>query len=193
MTISYKGFSVTQRFIVMDDRTEEINDFWAPNAIHVDVGTALDLSGECTVFYSTGRQVKMTLQEVLEAGGTMTGTYDINTVGDYPVKFFYPGFDGSDHFTWIYVEGEVPVTVKGIRLDASQAKTAYNVGEDLDISNMKLYLVYSDNNESDITDDLRENLFSDFDTTSTGERTATVTYVSEYGSFATRFDYRVSE
>ena len=199
LTVSYKGFSVTQRFIVMDDRTKEIVDFWAPKDIYFDVGkdTELDLSGGCTVFYSTGSKEYPTLAEVLSMGGKMVPAdagFDVSNLvpgENYAVMFYYPDYNWSDHYTWIHVSGEVPVTVKALRLDVSEAKVAYSVGEELDMTNMRLYLVYSDNHETDITDDLRENLFSGFYTTLTGERTATVSYVSEYGSFATGFDYTV--
>jgi len=192
LTITYKGLTITMPLTVRDDRTEQIVDFWAPREIHVNVGDSLDLSGECVVFYSTGRQVKLTLAEVLGAGGTMSGSYDINTAGTYPVRYYYPGFGSTDHATWIYVEGEAAVLATGIRLDVSDGKTAYIVGESLAITGMKLYLVYSNGGEEDVTAYLTETLFKGFSTAQAGNFTATVTYLSEGGSFATGYDYSVS-
>ena len=193
LTISYKGFSIKQPLTVKDDRTEYITGFWAPYAISVNVGAkALDLSGECTVSYSTGRQEHPTLAEVLEAGGTMTGTYDLNTVNDYRVRFYYPGFDSTDHATRIYVNGVAPVTVTGIRLDATKAKTTYKVGESIDTANMKLYLMLSDDTELDKTSDLTFANFPDFSTASVGDFTAEIIYFyDKNNSHVTTFEYHV--
>lgn len=201
LTVSYKGFSVTQRFIVMDDRTKEIVDFWAPKDIYFDVGkdTELDLSGRCTVFYSTGSKEYPTLAEVLSMGGKMVpadaGFDSSNLVPgeNYAVMFYYPDYNWSDHYTWIHVSGEVPVTAKSLRLDVSEAKSPYGLGDSVDYTHMKLYLVYSDNSETDISDDLNELMFQNFSTQTTGDRTAIVTYMSEKGDLVTEYNYSVVE
>ena len=201
LTVSYKGFSVTQRFIVMDDRTKEIVDFWAPKDIYFDVGkdTELDLSGGCTVFYSTGSKEYPTLAEVLSMGGKMVPAdagFDLSNLvpgENYAVMFYYPDYNWSDHYTWIHVSGEVPVTAKSLRLDVSEAKSPYGLGDSVDYTHMKLYLVYSDNSETDISDDLNELMFQNFSTQTTGDRTAIVTYMSEKGDLATEYNYSVVE
>ena len=190
LTITYKGFVTTQKLTVLDDRTEDIIDFWAPSAIHIDVGDPLDLSGICTVFYSTGREEQMTLEAVLNAGGRIVGEYDTDTIGNYPVRIYHPDFSSTDHATWIYVEGEA-VTATGIRLDVENATTTYNVGDSLDITGMKLYLVYSDSSETDVTTYLNELSFTGFATAQTGDFSATVSYLSSEGAFVTSYNYSV--
>ena len=193
LTLSYAEKEVKFVITVLDDREKTIVDFWAPHDIYIAVGDPLDLSGDCTVFYSTGDQLVLKLSEVLESGGTMTGSYDASAVGDYPVRFYYPGFESSDHFTWIHVQGDAPVVANDILLDVSEAKIAYNIGDKLDIEHMKLYLLYTDGTKEDVSAQLSLDAFDGFDTTTVGERTATIKYVSAKGSFAKGFDYSVTE
>ena len=108
------------------------------------------------------------------------------------MRIYYPGFDSTDDFTWIHVEGTPAVTVKGIELDVRNAKTAYKIGEKLDIDNILLYLVYSDGSREDLK--LTAGMFSDFSTTvPNATATATVRYVSEKGSYVTTYEYSVEE
>ena len=191
LTITYEVFTVTQPLELIDDRVDEIVDFWAPYDIVVNVGEELDLTGECTLFY-TRRSETMTLADVLDAGGRMTGEYDLAKPGDYPVRFYHPDYDGTDHATWIHVVSDLPIMM-GVRLDLSDenAKTTYNVGDSLDLTGMKLWLRYSDGSEVDITEELYDGMFTGFYTSTVGNRTATVIYVGEEGEFTTGYDYRV--
>lgn len=192
LTITYKGFVVTQPLELVDDSgEEEIVDFWAPYDITVNVGDELDLSGECTLFYPH-RSETMTVAEVLEAGGRIVGNYDLTKPGDYNVRIYHPDFADTDHPTAIHVSSADPV-VTGIRLDVSGegVKTTYRVGESLDITGMTLWFRYSDGSETDATSELFVKMFSYFDSSSAGNRTATVTYIGESGTFATGFDYSV--
>ena len=197
LRIEYKDFSIIQPLEVKDNRTKTIIEFSAPHDIWINVGDALDISGDCIVFYSTGDDLTLSLAKVLEAGGTMEGSYDANTPGDYPVRFYYPGFDSSEHFTWIHVEGSAPATPKDIRLDISKAKTTYKVGDTLDIKNMTLYLVYSNGYEEEIEDYLREEVFTGFSTAPEMAdglpHTATVTYFSGDFNRAKAYEYWVVE
>ena len=195
LTIKYKGFSVKMAFVVRDDRSEEIIDFWAPKHIYYDVGEELDLSGECTVFYSTGRQVKLSLAEVLEMGGRMTPEdFDLSALvpGDNrPVRFYYPGFDWSDDFTWIHVMGDAPVSIKGIALEYPE-KT-YAVGDSIDLTGMSLYWVYTNNDRELIDADVAEGWFQDFTTAAVGENLrAFLLYASPEGRYQTEYIYSVA-
>ena len=194
LTIAYQSLVVQIGFYVRDDRVEEIIDFWAPASITIDVGEDLDLSGSCTVYYSTGRQETVLLSTVMEAGGRMEGVYDPAVPDVYAVFFYYPDFDKTDHPTWIYVEGEPPVTVTGIRVDVSAAKTAYKVGDSLDLTGVKLYMTYSDSSEREITDGLYPAMVSGFSTDEAGVYSATVTYFhnEEDRNYITSFEYTVS-
>ena len=199
ISITYADFTVKQRIDVWDDREDDlIMRFSAPHDIYINVGEELDMSGECTVWYSDGHKVTLTLAELfalaeeLGAEGTMVGTYDVTVADHYAVRIYYPGFDSTDDFTWIHVEGTPAVTVKGIELDVRNAKTAYKIGEKLDIDNILLYLVYSDGSREDLK--LTSGMFSDFSTTvPNATATATVRYVSEKGSYVTTYEYSVEE
>ena len=191
LTITYKGFSVTQPLKIVDDRKDEVVDFWAPYEITVSVGEELDLSGECTLYY-TKRVETMTVAEVLAAGGRIVGSYDLTKAWDYPVRIYHPDCENSDHNTVIHVVSDEP-TVTGIRLDVTEAKTTYKVGESLDITGMTLWLRYSDGSEQDITSELFAKNVIGFDTTKTGKFTATVTYFGEEKDIPTWFDYTVVE
>ena len=194
LIISYQSLAVQIGFYVRDDRVEEIVSFWAPASITIDVGEDLDLSGSCTVFYSTGRQETVSLSEVMEMGGRMEGMYDPALPGVYSLTFYYPDFDITDHPTWIYVEGEAPVTITGVRVDVSSAKTAYSIGDSLDLAGMKLYMTYSDGSERDVSDGLFPSNISGFSTAEAGVYSATVTYFYNEGShnYITSFEYTVS-
>ncbi|MBO4472673.1 MAG: bacterial Ig-like domain-containing protein [Clostridia bacterium] len=190
LLIRYQGFELVMNIEVVDDREEEIVGFSAPWGITVNVGEELDLSGECTLYY-TRRSETMTVAEVLAAGGRIVGNYDLTKKGDYAVWIYHPDCEQTGHYTAIHVESTDPY-VTGIRLDVSgdSVKTTYKVGESLSVTGMKLWLCYSDGSETDITDELGDNMFSYFNTTATGARTATVTYFGE-DRFVTGFDYIV--
>ena len=200
LTFTYAGKEVKYVITVLDDREKTIVDFWAPEDIYIGIGDPLDTSGECTVFYSKGDPLTLSLAEVLDAGGTMEGTYyDATVAGDYAVRFYYPGFDSSDHFTWIHVSGDASPQPKGIRLDLSEAKVAYKIGEELNVNGMKLYLYYSDGNEELVVEQLTPGMFDvkSFDTTTPtkpGEKNRiVVVYVSGSDTYKTYYEYTVEE
>ena len=194
LTITYRGFEITHRLTMQDDRPENetIIRFSAPAEITINVGEDLDLTQMCTIHYSTQRVEQVTLGDVLADGGRINGEYDVNTPGDYRVRIFLADFDETDGSTWIHVIGDAAVTLSGIRLDSTDAKTAYAVGESLDVTGMKLYLHYSDGSETDVTDDLTVINFQGFSTASAGSYTATVTYILDADHrYTTTFEYSV--
>ena len=76
-------------------------------------------------------------------------------------------------------------------MDTQNATTTYSVGDALDITGMKLYLVYSNSHEEDVTAYFSESSITGFSTAQAGEFTATVSYLSSEGAFVTGFDYTV--
>ena len=201
LTIAYAGFTVTHRLSVWNDADKEIQEFYAPKEIYVEVGGEIDLkSAYCKIVYSTGDFDMISLEDLYalaeEKGftGVMEGTYDNSVAGEsYSVKFHHPDFGWTDDWTQIRVVGDVPVVPIGIRLDAENAKTVYRVGETISTDGMKLYLVYNDRTEEDITEtDLAALVFRGFTTDKLGPRTATVFYVSGSGMFSpVAYDYTV--
>ena len=193
LTIKYAGFEIVfEHFVVIDDREKEMRYITAPSAIYIDVGGALDYAEiTCSLGYNTGDKDDVLLADIVKDGATvwLPDYFDINVPGTYDMRISYKGFD-SDWIT-IYVEGEPAVTATGIRLDTQNATTTYNVGDALDITGMKLYLVYSNSHEEDVTAYFSESSITGFSTAQAGEFTATVSYLSAEGAFVTGFDYTV--
>lgn len=195
LTISYKALPPVklEGFTVVDDRVKEMAYLTAPSTIYVSVGEELDYDAiQCRIGYNTGDVDDVTLAELVLMGGTveLPANYDKDVAGTYDMRICYNGFNSG----WIalYVEGDAVVTLSGIRLDSTDAKTAYAVGESLDIAGMKLYLHYSDGSETDVTDDLTVINFQGFSTASAGSYTATVTYILDADHrYTTTFEYSV--
>lgn len=196
LTIGYKGFVVIiTDFQILDDRSKEMAYLIGPSAINIDVGEDLDLDGYvCTVGYNTGSDDDevWTFAELLEKGGEIVwvnAPYNKNVPDAY---YFYLSYGGFRCGTiTLYVEGETAVAATGIRLDTQNATTTYGVGAALDITGMKLYLVYSNGYEEDVTAYFSESSVTGFSTAQAGEFTATVSYLSDEGAFVTGFDYTV--
>lgn len=196
LRITYSGFTYElEGFTIVNDQTREREYLSAPLALYLAEGEEFDLEAyTCRIGYNTGEDdvETLTLAELIDAGGSIVWTTPLDTDAPGSTAYFYLTLDDLQSGTVVvYVSGEPPVTVDGIRLDVENAKTEYNVGDSLDITGMKLYLVYSDNSEKDITDELFVDLFTNFYTSTIGDRTATLTYVCEEGAFATGFDYTV--
>ena len=161
--------------------------------VRISAGEELDYDAiQCRLGYNTGDVDDVTLAELVSMGGTveLPAHYDKNVAGTYDMRICYNGFNSG----WIalYVEGDAVVMLSGIRLDSTDAKTAYAVGESLDVTGMKLYLHYSDGSETDVTDDLTVINFQGFSTTSAGSYTATVTYILDADHrYTTTFEYSV--
>ena len=201
LTITYGELSITMAFTVQNDLDEEIIDFWAPNAIHIKKGALLDLSEyDCTVFYSTGRQETPSVADVLEAGGRMEGTYDVNVARATPyfVEVFYPGYGRAADFTWIYVESDEPL-IQSVRLDVPKGEGRYDedgvaqyaLNEPFDVKGVKLWLVYDKGEPKDITEHLPAIFYDTFYTTEVGRRTAQATYLAEGVEKVATYEYRV--
>ena|GEM_PF-3571197 len=195
LTISYKTLPPVklEGFTVVDDRVKEMTYLTAPSTIRISAGEELDYDAiQCRIGYNTGDADDVTLAELVSMGGTveLPANYDKNVAGTYDMRICYNGFNSG----WIalYVEGDAVVTLSGIRLDSTDAKTAYAVGESLDVTGMKLYLRYSDGSETDVTDDLTIANFQGFSTASAGSFTATVTYILDADHrYTTTFEYSV--
>lgn len=195
LTISYCGLTyVLDGFTIVDDRTPEREYLSAPLALYVAKGEEFDLEAyTCRIGYNTEYVETLTIAELIEEGGSIIWTTSLDTNVPGSMAYFYLTLgDLRSGSVVVYVEGTVSAEPDGIRLDVTNAKTEYKIGESLDLTGMKLYLKYTDNSEKDITDELFADLFTYFDTTTVGNRTATVTYVSEEGGFATGYDYSVS-
>ena len=154
ITITYAGFETKHSVTIQNRETRSVIMFEAPWGIEIFVEDELDLSGQCTVYYSDNNNETITLAELFElakelnAEGTMQceegKEFNNMVAGDYKVWFYYPGFDKTDHATYVYVRNKAPVDeFNRIELDVTNAKTVYKTGEELDISNMSLYLVYT--------------------------------------------------
>ena len=195
LTISYKTLPPVklEGFTVVDDRVKEMTYITAPSMVRISAGEELDYDAiQCRLGYNTGDVDDVTLAELVSMGGTveLPAHYDKNVAGTYDMRICYNGFNSG----WIalYVEGDAVVMLSGIRLDSTDAKTAYAVGESLDVTGMKLYLHYSDGSETDVTDDLTVINFQGFSTTSAGSYTATVTYILDADHrYTTTFEYSV--
>jgi len=196
LRITYCGFTYElEGFTIVNDQTREREYLSAPLALYLAEGEEFDLEAyTCRIGYNTGEDdvETLTFAELIDAGGSIVWTTPLDTDAPGSTAYFYLTLDALQSSTVVvYVSGEPPVTVDGIRLDVENAKIEYNVGDSLDLTGMKLYLVYSDNSEKDITDELFVDLFINFYTSTIGDRTATITYVCEEGPKATVFNYSV--
>ena len=107
------------------------------------------------------------------------------------VKYYYPDFDWSDHFTWIHVQGEVPVAIKGVALEYPE-KT-YAVGDPIDVTGMTLYWVYTDNSREPIDAKIVAAWFQGFVTDAVGEDLkAILLYASSEGNYQAEYIYNVA-
>jgi len=194
LVISYGGKSrEIQHFTVIDDREREMSYLFVPSYYEIEMGETLDYDSViCTVGYNVGDTEDHTLTELLALGAVVLGEYNNKIPDSYAIHVEYNGFRSDS--VWIEVAGELPPYVVGVRLDTSEGKTVYSIGESLDLTGMKLYAVYSDDNEVDITKEkLTAGVVFNFSTSRADSYTATVVCFDLEGTdYQSTFDYSVT-
>ena len=147
-----------------------------PTKTAYKTGEELDLSGMAlTASYSDGSTKDITDTTQFTVDG-----YDKNTEGTQTITVSYEGEIAEFQVT---VANEViPVTLMGIEVKTLPTKTAYQVGEELNLSGMALTASYSDGSTKDITDTAQFTV-SGYDKNKEGNQTLTVTYEGKIAEF----------
>ena len=197
ITITYRDLPpvILEGFTVIDDREKELSYISMRSySLHIDVGAGLDYDTIiCVLGYNSeeDNEEEISLADLVDLGATvyLSETFDKNKPGTYDMMISYNGHSTS----WIalYVDGDPEITLLGLVLDVSEAKTTYRLNEELSLDGMKLYLEYSDYSREDVTDDLSPTVFYGFSTASVGNFTATVMHLDS--NEATEFNYTVIE
>lgn len=147
-----------------------------PTKTEYQVGEELNLEGmKVTAYYSDG-----STKELKEEDYTVDG-FDASTVGNVTITVKYGEQTGSFEVT---IVKKNPI-LNGISLTAP-SKAEYTVGEDLDLTGMKVTAIYDDATEKEVTDEAE---VTGFDSTKAGEVIVNVTY----GGFSQTFTVHVKE
>lgn len=165
ITVTYGDYSVT--FTVEVIRIEEtgVKITSMPHKTVYEFGEELDLTGlVVTAFYSNGTQEDV-------SGYNVTG-YDPYTPGDKIITVTYGAY--TDTFTVTVSEPEPPAPAKLIelRLESLPYKTEYVVGEELDLTGVKVMADYDDGTSKEIT----EYDVSEYDPTTPGTQIIGLAY-----------------
>ena len=141
-----------------------------PTKTSYNIGEALSLSGlAVTAFYDDGTSKAVT-------GYTHSG-FDSVTAGS---KTITVSFEGQTAQFTVMVEAPGK-TLTTIALITSPSKTTYNIGEDLNTSNLVVRAYYSDSSENIIP--INELVFTGFDSNTGGSKEVTISYGGETTSF----------
>lgn len=153
----------------------------APAQTEYYVGDELSLEGmKVTAYYSDGSSKDVTEEILADADNAVAG-FDSSKAGTVTVTVTYGG--RSDTFM-VVIREEIPV-LTGISLTPPE-KTEYAVGEELDLTGMKVMAVYDNETETDVTDQAE---VTGFDSAEPGEVTVSVSY----GGFTKTFTVSIAE
>ena len=166
VTVSYEGFTATFTVTVSEPYITEMI-LTPPSKLTYVAGEPLELWGmNVMVRYSDGRTVG------IGSGYTVSG-YNPKLVGEQIITVAYE--DASATFT---------VTVTAPKLLGLEVrfpdKLEYELGEELDLTGMKVLAVYSDGSEKDVTDQV---VLTGYDANTPGMQTVVVTFESEWVTF----------
>ena len=139
------------------------------------VGESIDLSTfKITVTYSDDSE------KVLNVTKDMLSNVDMNTVGPKEVTVTYEGKSDSFIIT-VNPQPQEEVVLESIRVKGSYI-TEYNVGDELDLSDMILVLTYSDLTTEEIA--VTSNMLGEVDMNVGGPKQVTVTYEGKTTTFS---------
>ena len=117
-----------------------------PSKTEYKVGEELKLDGlQIRVTYSYGETETIPY----DAETMNVSKVDMSTAGEKTVTVTYEG--KSTEFKITVSEGDVPATLTGIDVTTLPEKTAYTVGEKLDLSGLEVTATYSDNSSREVT------------------------------------------
>lgn len=172
LTVEYKTFTDTFTVTVENPVLESIEINVKPTKTKYVLGTELDLSGMIVkAKYDTGDSKTIT-------DYTVSG-YDKNTLGEQTVTVTYEGKKATFKVT-------VTNDRTGIEITSNPTKLAYTLGEELDLSGLKLNAVLENGTKVEIP--AADYTVTGYDKNAEGEQTITV---SAYG-FETTFKVTVS-
>ena len=167
VTVSYGGQETTFELTVSDYVTNVV--ITPPSKLQYDYGEDLDLSDSTVTvtMASTPDEPK-----VIPVTSDMVTGYDKTKVGSQTVTISYTDDDGTKHTKEFGVT--VGDKIKSIEINTAGAKTEYKYGENLDLSNIKLNVIY----ESGKTEELPVNtgMISGYNPEKLGSQTVTVEY-----------------
>lgn len=172
LSITYKGITVQYPVEVVGVESLTVVD----NTVKKEIlkGQALDVSGiSVNVKYTDGST------DTLDAAALTLGSVDENTAGEQTL-------------TVSYLDKTVNYTVKVCEIVSIRIEGVNNVvpaGEEIDISNMKVYGVYNDSAHTEIqlTDGTITTNVGDIDINTSEDKTLVVSYKGAYGEFTTNF------
>ena len=166
LTVEYKTFTDTFTVTVEDPILESIEINVKPTKTKYVLGTDLDLSGMVVkAKYDTGDSLTVT-------DYTVSG-YDKNTLGEQIVTVSYGGKNATFKVT-------VTNDRTGIEISSNPTKLAYTLGEELDLSGLKLNAILENGDKVEIP--AADYTVTGYDKNAEGEQTITV---SAYGFQAT--------
>lgn len=174
VTVTYQGKTTTFDVTVKRKEPTKLSVIKAPNKTEYFVDQPLDTTGlELKLDYDDGSS------EIITSGYT-TSDFSSTTAGSKTVTVFY----GGKTTTFMVTVKEKSVTK--ISIVDQTTKTTYYIGQDLDVSLMKLLVEYDDGSNETITSGFTT---SGFDSLTAGTKTVTVTYQGK----STTFDVTVEE
>ena len=157
VTIKYGGFTDTFDITILSKQIKRIT-VYPPEKLTYVVGEELDLTGmDVIADYADG-----TFGNVYDYS---IGDYDFSTVGEKIIEVTCRGQKG--HFM-VYVE---PKYIDEILVSLSPDRTDYYVGDEIDSSDIEVYIQYADGSLEETKD-----YYLDYDFSTAGKKIVTVSY-----------------
>lgn len=157
VTIKYGGFTDTFEITILSKQIKGIN-VYPPEKLNYVVGEELDLTGmDVIADYADG-----TFGNVYDYS---IGDYDFSTVGEKIIEVTCRGQKG---YFMVYVE---PKYIDEILVSLSPDRTDYYVGDEIDSSDIEVYIQYADGSLEETKD-----YYLDYDFSTAGKKIVTVSY-----------------
>lgn len=144
-----------------------------PTKTTYTVGDTLDITGlVVTATYSDETTAPVTVTSAMLSG------HNMSAAGTYTVTVTYEGKTATFGIT---VNAASAKTLSSIAVTTNPTKTAYNVGDTIDLAGLKLTATYSDGTTADIT--VTTAMLSGYDMTTAGTKTVTITHEGKTATF----------
>lgn len=173
ITVTYGTFTDTFTVTVEDPVLISVEINVNPTKLIYILGEDLDLTGMVVkAKYDTNKTETVTSYEV--------SGYDKTVLGEQTVTITYMGKTA-------FIKVNVTNDVTGIEITSAPAKTEYDKGEELDLSDLKVNKVFQNGNQSELS--VEEYTVTGYDKDFVGEQTITVSF----GEYTAQFTVTVNE
>lgn len=188
VTVTYNGKTVQFSVYTSKKTTPVSSVSLNKTSLSLEAGSSASLAA--TVSPSDATNKKVTWSSDNTAVATVSSDGKVTAVSAGKATVSVKTNDGSYTAKCSVTVTEKKLVVKALQIAANPTKTTYEVGENLDLSGMKVNVEYDNGTKKDVTSKCS---VSGFDSSSAGEKKVTVSYTESGKTVSTSFTVTVNQ